>query len=436
MKIVRRSIALMLVAALVSLGMMAQAQRRRSQSTTSRNVQGAQSRLTGVYRLNAGSSDDPRAIAERASNNISYDERRRIVDDLTTRLTAPDVLAIERRGRLIDIASSRAPRISFEADGRERTEQAADGHTVTTRAVLYGDQLMVSSNGSPDDNFSVTFDPLDYGRRLRVTRRIYSVQLNQPLVIQSIYDKTSTVARWGIFREPQKPSPTVTARDNQTLPRITRTPPPVTTQSSRPQPPPPVIRNRPPQPEPTGEVMANAPLIVPNGTQLVGVLNNDLSTAQSHEGDRFTMTVRSPAEYEGAIIEGYVSGLNRGGRIAGRSEMRLNFEQIRLRDGRTADFGGYIESISPVGDEDVRVDTENGGGVQDRDNRSNRTAQRAAIGAAVGAIIGAIAGGGRGAAIGAAVGAGVGAGSVYVEGRDDLDLTSGTEMTIRASAQR
>lgn len=62
--------------------------------------------------------------------------------------------------------------------------------------------------------------------------------------------------------------------------------------------------------------------------------------------------------------------------------------------------------------------------------------QRAAIGTAVGALIGAIAGGGKGAAIGAVIGAGAGAGSVYVQGRDDLNLSSGTELTIRASAPR
>lgn len=58
------------------------------------------------------------------------------------------------------------------------------------------------------------------------------------------------------------------------------------------------------------------------------------------------------------------------------------------------------------------------------------------FGTAVGAIIGAIAGGGKGAAIGAIVGAGGGAGSVYVQGRDDLDLTRGTALTIRSSGPR
>ena len=81
----------------------------------------------------------------------------------------------------------------------------------------------------------------------------------------------------------------------------------------------------------------------------------------------------------------------------------------------------------------VRVDNE--GSVRD-DDQTTKTVQRTAIGTAVGAIIGAIAGGGKGAAIGAIVGAGGGAGSVYVQGRDDLDLARGTELTIRASRPR
>ena len=390
------------------------------------------SRLTGVYRLDPQSSDDPRVIAERATSNLPYAEQQRVIDDLTTKLTAPELLAIERRGRSIDIASSRAPRISFEADGLERSEQAANGRVVRTRAVLYGDQLMVSSQGSPEDDFSVTFDPVDGGRRLRVTRRIHPAQLDQPIVIQSIYDKSSSVARWGIF---EKPSLETTASN-------TPPPPPVDNRRRIPQPfpdensgapqqqTPPVIRNRPPQPPPASETNGDL-LIIPNGTQIVAVLDNDLSTARSREGERFRLTVRSPGPYQGATIEGYVSNVRRAGRINGRSQMRLNFERITLPDGRTADFAGYIEGVRALDGENVRVEQE--GDVEERDSRTNRTAQRAAIGAAVGAIIGAIADGGRGAAIGAAIGAGAGAGSVYAEGRNDLDLSSGTELTIRTT---
>ncbi|MBA3768214.1 MAG: hypothetical protein H0W99_14800, partial [Acidobacteria bacterium] len=127
------------------------------------------------------------------------------------------------------------------------------------------------------------------------------------------------------------------------------------------------------------------------------------------------------------------SNVSRGGRITGRSEMSLNYERIRMRDGRTYRFAGLTESLRTTSGETVRVDNE---GSVEGTNQTNRTAQRAAIGTAVGAIIGAIAGGGKGAAIGAVVGAGAGAGSVYVQGRDNLELMSGTEVSIRSTGPR
>ena len=173
---------------------------------------------------------------------------------------------------------------------------------------------------------------------------------------------------------------------------------------------------------------------MPDGTQLVAVLNDNLSTKQARDGDRFTLTVRSPSQYDGASIEGHVAQVNRSGQVSGRAEMSFEFDRIRLRDGRASNFAGYIESVRTTSGETVRVDNE--GRVQDDDGQTGRTVTRAGIGAAIGAVIGAIAGGGKGAAIGAAVGAGAGAGSVFVQGREDLDLMSGAEFTIRASAPR
>src|SRR5436189_1028624 len=111
--------------------------------------------------------------------------------------------------------------------------------------------------------------------------------------------------------------------------------------------------------------------------------------------------------------------------------MTIDFDNIHLRDGRTYRFAGLLEGVHTTNGEIVRVDTE--GAVRDQ-SQTTRTEERAAIGTAVGAIIGAIAGGGRGAAIGAILGAGAGAGSIYAEGRDALELYSGTEMVIRAGA--
>lgn len=114
------------------------------------------------------------------------------------------------------------------------------------------------------------------------------------------------------------------------------------------------------------------------------VLNDGLSTQTAREGDRFTLTVRQPSQFEGATIEGHVSNVQRSGRITGRSEMTLNFDRIQLRNGRSYPFAGVVESVRTTQGEVVRVDNE--GSVRE-DNQTTKTAQRAAIGTAVGAII-------------------------------------------------
>ena len=50
------------------------------------------------------------------------------------------------------------------------------------------------------------------------------------------------------------------------------------------------------------------------------------------------MTVQSPMEFRGAVIEGHVSGVGRSGRVSGRSNVTFNFDTITLRDGKTYDF--------------------------------------------------------------------------------------------------
>lgn len=436
MKRLRSLVVLVLAITLASLNLQAQTHRRRPATKRNRSAKTAQgsassvdSRLTGVWALDTASSEDPHTAAENAANYLAFGKDQRVIEELTARLTSPEKLSIERRGNNISMASSRAPRITFEADGRERMEMAADGHQVHTRAVLYDDQLMVSSGGSKDDEFNVTFDPIEDGRRMRVTRRIFSQEIGRAVVVQSIYTKSSQVARWSVYGEPESEQ-TASVR---TRPPVYKSPPvrqPPASSTTRNAPPP---RTLPPPPvvESNNDVYA---LIIPDGTEFVAVLNNDLSTAQAREGDRFSLTVRAPAQYEGAVIEGYVSHVDQGGRISGRSEMTLDFSQIRLRDGRTAGLSGYIESVRSADGEDVRVERGGPRTVQDSNNRANRTAERAAIGAAVGSIIGAITGGGKGAAIGAAIGAGVGAGSVYIQGRDNLELRTGTELTVRASS--
>ncbi len=345
-----------------------------------------QNTLTGTYRLNTSRSDDPSRAADDAIRSMPNRDRQRFRDQIVARLESPDQMAIELRGREVTLASSRAPQISFVADGVERVESSNSGRSIRARATITGDQLIVSSTGDAGNQFNVTFDPIDNGRAMQVTRRVYVTGLSRPVEVRSVYDRTSDVARFDI--------------------------------------------NTGPQSYPTD---STAGFVVPNGETLVAALNNDLSTETARQGDRFTAIVRQPAQYEGATIEGHVSNVQRSGRVTGRSELTLSFDTIRLRDGRSYRFAGILEGVRSARGERVAIDNE--GAVRD-DSQTDRTVQRTAIGTAVGAIIGAIAGGGKGAAIGAILGAGGGAGSVYVQGREDLDLQSGTELTIRSTGPR
>ena len=350
--------------------------------------------LTGTYRLNASRGDDVRRIVDDATRNLSAAERQRVYDSLLRRLDSPQMMAIDRRGNQVTIVSSRAPQINFTADGREQVETTQGGRTVRVRADLSGEKLSITRTGERANDFIVTFEPSNDGRQLLVTRTLYTDRLNQPITVRSYYDTVSDVAQLNIYdtnREDSGVSGSV------------------------------------------GGGGVSGSFVVPNGTQVVGVLNNDLSTQNVREGDRFTMTVRSPGQFEGATIEGRVLNVDRGGRVTGRSQMTLDFDTIRLRDGRSYAFAGILEAVREPDGDVVRVDNE--GAVREND-QTKQTVTRTAIGTAVGAIIGAIAGGGKGAAIGAVIGAGAGAGSVYIQGRNDLDLGAGTEVTVRATGPR
>ncbi|HVF46065.1 MAG TPA: YMGG-like glycine zipper-containing protein, partial [Pyrinomonadaceae bacterium] len=170
--------------------------------------------------------------------------------------------------------------------------------------------------------------------------------------------------------------------------------------------------------------------VIPNNTGLVAALNSPISSRNARDGDRFSMTVTSPSQYDGAVIEGRVIG-ERSGVVSGRATLSFNFDTIRLRNGQTYRFAGIVEQVRESDGDIVSVNNE--GTVRD-DSQTNRTVTRAGIGAVLGAIIGAIAGGGSGAAIGAGVGAGAGAGTVVLQGRDNLELGSGTLFTITATS--
>ena len=351
--------------------------------------------LTGTYDLDRSKSDNTSDIFDNA--NIQNDDQRR---DLEEKLEPAEQVAIALRGNQAIIASSKSAPISLTTDGRDRNVTLANGTVVKVRATLRGQDLTVASRDNNTD-YTVTYSPQDNGNSLKVTRRITTDYLSQTVFAESFYGKTDQVARLGIDTNSD-----VYSSNDQDDNTNTNT----NTNTSR-----------------TGD------FIVPSGTIITGTLENDISTKVSQNNDRFRMVVQEPNQYRGSIIEGYISGINRSGKVTGRSKITFNFERIRLQNGETYDFAGILQTVTDAEGKVVKVDTE---GVAKGGSQTKTTATRGAIGAGIGAIIGAIAGGGKGAAIGAIIGGGAGAGSVVLTGKDDLELKQGSAITVQSTSPR
>ena len=146
-----------------------------------------------------------------------------------------------------------------------------------------------------------------------MTRWVYNDALARPISLQTTYRRTSETPDWELYNRP--------------------------------------ATGRPTRPGNTG-------VIVPDGTVLVARLEQTVNLRQAREEDRITLTVQNAprAELEGATIEGYVtSNLSM---LDERARIALQFDTIRLRNGRTADFDGVIESIVGPNGQTIRFDGE------------------------------------------------------------------------------
>lgn len=343
--------------------------------------------LTGTYRLNISQSENVDTAINRSLASISYNQRERTRENLQRRLAVPEYLTIERSGNTISLASSNADRTNFEANGRTNSEQLSNGKTLYTTASLSGDKLIVNTDGDKVNAYYLVFEPYNNGQKLRVTRRLNLENRNQTITVVSVYDKTSTVAQWNVYNNNNN----YPGNNNQNYGNF----------------------------------------YIPNGTRISAVLNSNLSTKDAYEGQKFTMTVNQPSAYYGAIIEGTVDKIEKSGRLTGNAKMNLNFETIRLRNGQTYRFEGLIDGITADNGKTIQIDNE---GQIKGSSQTTDTVVRGGVGAAIGAIIGGIAGGGKGAAIGAAIGGGAGTGSILIQGRDNIELNSGTTFNLTSSS--
>ncbi len=341
--------------------------------------------MAGTYELESTRGDNAQRAADQATRNLPPQQRDRVYQSLLSRLQSPATLAIQRNGRTVTISSSNGPRATFDADGRTLSEPGPGGRTTLTRAMFTGNRLSISTSGNRNTDYLVTFEPLNNGTGLLVTRRLDSDDLRQPVTIQSYYRRVADEPRWNVS-----------------------------------------------EPEPGYGGGREAPsFFMPDGTRIVAVMNTSLGTRSSRTGQRFSMTVLRPVEFRDAQIYGVVARVNPYGQ-GRRADMRVEFDAIESIDGDTFDFNAVLESVRTRGGMDLRIDTSED--MPDR-NRTDTTVKSGAIGAALGAIIGGITGGGKGAALGAAIG---GAGGVILaqDNEQSFDLPPGSQVTLRVVSSR
>jgi len=178
-------------------------------------------------------------------------------------------------------------------------------------------------------------------------------------------------------------------------------------------------------------VSGETAMLIPNETELIVELLDDINTERSREGDRFKARVISPNELSGAIIEGRISKIQKPGRIKRRAEVLLSFDRIILSPNRWSNFNAILTEVLPLkGDNVKRVDIE--GTVE---GKSSVKTDSVKIGAATGTgiVIGAIAGGPVGAAVGAGVGAAFGVGAVVVERGKHVNLNKDQQLRIKSA---
>ena len=124
-------------------------------------------------------------------------------NDLIVKRFAPAiVIALEKREREIVMETNRTPTpVTIQADGGTGPSRYIDGITYHLHAKITANgQLTLSTMGKSDGDFRMVFTSIDNGRKLLVTRYIYSDILTQPALVQSQYDRIADKAQWDVYR--------------------------------------------------------------------------------------------------------------------------------------------------------------------------------------------------------------------------------------------
>jgi hypothetical protein len=183
-------------------------------------------------------------------------------------------------------------------------------------------------------------------------------------------------------------------------------------------------------------------VVVPAETAIPLMLENSVNTRTAYVGQAiycatiFPITVGNHIVIpRGSSIKGAVTQVVRPGRVKGRAQLGLRFDELILPNGITVPLRATLSGFGATGKEDFNKKESKVQGASTKGKDAEKIARTTLPGAEIGTIVGASKGSvGKGLGIGSAAGAAGGLIWVLANRGEDLVLPHGTSLELQLSA--
>lgn len=197
-----------------------------------------------------------------------------------------------------------------------------------------------------------------------------------------------------------------------------------------------VAQQEPPAEKPvaTEDPAEPATVTIPAGTHLPLVLQNSVNTKTAAAGDSLYFESIYPVVVEnrilipvGSFVRGTLTEVKRPGRVKGRGELHVRFDELTLPNGYTVKLSASLATANAGQGEEVQREE----GVVKSDSSKAEDIGTVATTTGAGAGVGGLTSGSRkGAGIGAGIGAAAGLAAVLLMRGRELELPRGTTVEI------
>ena len=229
-----------------------------------------------------------------------------------------------------------------------------------------------------------------------------------------------------------------------TVPALAQSPP---VPAGSPEPPQPMAEPQAPAPDaPAPAVAAPAPpdnskIVVPAETTIPLVLRNTVNSRTARAGQAiycetiFPITVGNRMVIPvGSSVKGTVTQVIRPGRVKGRAQVGLRFDELILPNGTTVSLRATLAGFGTTGKEDFNPNEGKIKGQSSKGKDAEKVVRTTLPAAEIGTIVGAAKGSvGKGLGIGSAVGAAGGLIWILATRGEDVVLPSGTNLELELS---